>query len=334
MNTTTNILRPAVLFNFNYDGTAFETAQTHANRLKTKLTTKQRIWNGKVVVHPKYSKEFFIFNALKQKTIKVQNVDFDSSNRAYLVDGGYAVPDQNEMSLYFIDSELCSCRLVFSSKGIDVCAQLQDKTIAIGSETGITLVNSQWKTIRSIPPPSPLFSRVFRIVQLKCGKIFTLHRAIGSPTQTALWNRDFTEPKLCGETVCTDFVQLDNGLLIGYGLGTEMNIFDPQTCQITPLPGDKTIVMKLQNGLYAVVHFLTNEVSIHDVDKQLYKFEYQLGYSWNTVYCEVRPGVLAWQVGRKLTLCDTERRELIEEFPLTSDSNGTDSLALLDFIWE
>lgn len=319
----------SVTFRFSAsDETISETLYSHVQRLKTKLTTYERKWNGKLLVRQNTAINFYIYDILNQEVIKAVSLDFEASNKVFPVNEGYAVANIQD-ELYFMDAELNSCRRVFVSSNkktivhfglsfsdtvsedISTCVQLKNKTIAIGTSNGITICNTAWKIINSIQSPKQVDRQVFRIIELNCGRLITLHKSgIG---HLVLWQREFTEPKFIGETSCTEIVQLANGNILGYGLATDMTYLDLKTCQLRTILGDKTNVMKLQNGMHVVSYFLTNQVSVFDTDGFLYNLSYQLGFMWNLVHCEVRPGILAWQVGREMTFFDVEKRKEVEK---------------------
>jgi hypothetical protein len=290
---------------------------------------------------------FCIYDILKQETIKTVGLDFEAHNTVFPVHGGYAVANIQQDELYFIDAELDSCRRVFvsnkktvvrfgivfentASGDISTCVQLKNKNIAIGTSDGITICNTAWKVISFIQSPEQVDS-VLRIIELNCGRFVTLHKS-GSG-QLVLWQREFTEPEVVGETGCSEIVQLANGNVLGYGLGTEMTSLDLKACQVRTIPGDKTSVMQLQNGMHVVSCFLSNQVSVFNNDEFVYNLNYQLGYVWNLVHCEVRPGVLAWQVGREMTFFDVERRKELEKRSITFKENTLDgSLTSVTFL--
>jgi hypothetical protein len=106
----------SVTFRFNTsEEIVSETLYSHVQRLKTKLTTHEKIWNGKILVRPSTAMNFCIYDILKQETIKTVSLDFEAHNKVFPVHGGYAVANIQQDELYFIDAGLDSCRRVFVS---------------------------------------------------------------------------------------------------------------------------------------------------------------------------------------------------------------------------
>jgi hypothetical protein len=295
----------------NSEKTVYASIQTQSERLKSQIAPQRTRWSGKILVRTEAEDiHLALYDVFTFKILATLPIPFIPDVMVPYCKGSLLFNNNYGKQLYLCDNHMLQYTLVYESNDMIFCIRpLQNRTIAIGTVTGVRILNDNWTIIKSVSD-----EKTVDIIALKNGQIASLHGEFTNEMELIIWNAHWEQQFSFKQRNCDRLVELGSGVICGYG--EEIVMLDLLTNEINTREAC-TYVLALKHGLRVEFYREKGTFQVYDGTEMVREeCGYVIESVWDGGVAEVSPGVIAWQDKQNaLMMYDVDRGVFVEGFP-------------------